>query len=163
MIRAKGHWSGRVLSSDRNTKSPTLGALPVSFHFERVCNWFKYSFFHRFQNCPRNFCTNLYLFSLVSFFDSNISGNEFGLVPIRKCLGVRGSKSLGIELIGYFGRELKIASICFIRVWISSYVKTVVPMILFKSFLAAFTPDSQSPNISYKLRDRIAFFRENQL
>ena len=145
MIRAKGHWSGRVLSSDRNTISLTLGALPVSFHFERVCNWFKNSFFHRSQNCRRNSCTNLYLFSLVSFVDSNISGNAFGLVPIRKCPGVRGSKSLGSELIGDIGREMRIASIWVIRVWNSSYVKTVVPMIFFKCLLVALTPDSQSP------------------
>ena len=146
MIRARGHCKSGVLSSAKNTISPILGALQGSFHFEQVCSWLRrYSFFHRFQNWFRNCCTSLNLLSLVSFGDSKVSGSAFGLQPIKKCPGVRGSKSFGSELMGDIGLELRIASTSVTRVWNSSKVKTVVPMTLFKCFLAALTPASQSP------------------
>ena len=145
MIRARGHCKGGVLSSAKNTISPILGALPGSFHFERVCSWLRYYFVHQFQNWCRNCCTILNLLSLVSFGDSKVSGSAFGLQPIKKCPGVRGSKSFGSELMGDIGLELRYASTSVTRVWNSSKVKTVVHMTLFKCFLAALTPASQSP------------------
>ena len=46
----------------------------------------------------------------MSFGDSKVSGSAFGLQAIKKCPGVRGSKSFGSELMGDIGLDLRIAS-----------------------------------------------------
>ena len=80
------------------------------------------------------------MFDFLGFF-----GRLFGQVPMRKCPGVRGSKSLGTELIGDSGREFNIPSICITSVRNSSYERIVLPMIFLRCSLTAFTPASHNP------------------
>ena len=108
------------LSSATKTRSLTLGWRPVCFHFETFCSWFRYSRVQPFQNCCVIFLTRWYRLSLEMFDCLESSVMLFGQVPMRKCPGVRGFKSLGSELIRDSGREFNIPSICITSVRNSS-------------------------------------------
>jgi hypothetical protein len=112
-MRPSFHCRSGTFSSRKITMDPTFNGRRFVFcHLFRGCNWFKYSVDQRLQNSWRNFSTRCHLVSLLSGTSPRLySAGAIRAVPIKKCPGVNGCKSLGSSLRGVRGRELRQASI----------------------------------------------------
>ena len=116
------------------------------FHFLRLVNSVRYSWYQRLQECCLSWLIRC---QLVIWLDGVALKSRSRILvnvsPIRKWPGVRTGRSFELDDIGVSGRELRMASISVTRVLRCSKVKSSVPMTRTRWRLNDFAAASHKP------------------
>lgn len=101
-ILPRGHLHGGWLQCLMSTRVPVVNnGFAGSFHLYCICSWEIYSRLKRVQNC---WYIRWMSWSRDNLFDGvvtrSVSGSKVIGRPIKKCEGVRGSRSFGLGIKG---------------------------------------------------------------